>query len=83
MSKPELVIELEDGGQVELLATDGDHVSLTSARAHPPGSTLRGTSPLGPLRIKIRGSTCTGACYRVEGRFVNLSRQQREALKAG
>jgi hypothetical protein len=80
MSGARLAIELADASRAELLETDGERVTLSCARAHPPGSTLHGSSAIGALCIKIRSSTRVGDGYRVEGRFVNLSRSQRAAL---
>lgn len=66
-----------------MLETDGDHVTLESTRAFPPGAPLvaraQGTDET--YRIKVRGSHRTAeGVFRVEGRFVNLSRPARDRL---
>jgi hypothetical protein len=74
---------LEKGGEARLLETDGDHVTLESTRAFPPGSPLvaRAEGTGETYRIKVRGSQRTGdGVFRVEGRFVNLSRPARDRL---
>lgn len=73
-------LELEGGGRASVVETDGDRVSLRSTRAFPPGSPLSGTSPLGTLRIKVRSCRKEGDVFHVDGRFVNLSREQRQRL---
>jgi hypothetical protein len=75
-----LLIELDGGGQADLVESDGEQVTLLCPRAFPPGSTLSGSSAIGALSIKVRRSTRALAAFRVEGRFVNLSRSQRAAL---
>ena len=83
-----LHLRLPDGHVAELLETDGRHVSLLLPHAAPTGSVVRVilSEQEPPLQIKVRGCHRVGesssACarYRVEGRFVNLSRMQREQL---
>lgn len=80
---------LASGGWAEVVATDGNHVELRASSPSPPGSTLVGVSegkgP--PYRVKVR--SCRRApegpppVYRIEGRFVDLSREQRSALLPG
>ena len=77
-----LSLELEGGGRATLVETDGDRVTLHSTRAFPPGSPLSGASPLGALRVKVRGCKKDGDGFAIDGRFVNLSRTQREALSS-
>jgi hypothetical protein len=74
-------LALAGGGQARVLETDGDQVALAATRAFPPGSTLEGSAAeLGDLRVKVRACKKQRDEFRVEGRFVNLSREQRERL---
>ncbi len=84
-----LVLDLARGGSAAVIETDGDRTTLLSTLSSPPGSTLelslQGTS----YRVKVRGCRKqndpdeTGRVFRIEGRWVNLSRSQRERLLAG
>ncbi len=80
MTPEELFVDLDGGGRARVMQTDGDRVTLSSDRAFPPGADLEGSSAIGRLRVKVRGSKRQGDEFRVEGRFVNLSRAQRAAL---
>lgn len=76
-----MTIDLGAGDRASIAETDGDRVTLTSTRAYPPGSTLEGTlSGGGAIHVKVRGCRKDGSDYRVEGRFVNLSRELRQKL---
>ena len=91
---PEL--ELLLGGALRVAQIDGDRVVVESARAFPPGSTLEFRLAAGAkderdgaaadaviFKIKVRG--CRRAqnsdAFRIEGRFVSLSRTARELLQ--
>jgi hypothetical protein len=71
--------ELE-GGSAELVETDGDHVVVEATRSAPPGATLSATLDGVAYSIKVRGAKRTGDVFRIEGRWVNLSRAQRERV---
>ena len=77
---------LENDGHALVIETDGDRVSLESTHPAPPGSPLSTRSEQGvSYRIKVRGCRRVEAAlrpYRIDGRFVNLSRSQRMALTA-
>jgi hypothetical protein len=87
---PEL--ELVLGGALRIEQIADDRVVVESARAFPPGSTLEfrvaGASGNGEaaaqavvFKIKVRGCRRTdGDAFRIEGRFVSLSRAARELL---
>ena len=81
MSK--LLLNLEPEGSASIEQTDGAHVSLHASTAFPPGSTLRGMLQGRSFRyeVKVRGCKRTDVDpirpFRVEGRFINLSREQR------
>jgi hypothetical protein len=92
---PEL--ELLLGGALSIAQIDGDRVVVESARAFPPGSTLEFRLAAGATRereaaaadavifkIKVRGCRRaeSGDAFRIEGRFVSLSRTARELLQA-
>ncbi len=78
-----LLFDLDGDGSASIETTDGNFVSLHSSRAFPPGSTLRGELQGEGLRyeVKVRGSKRTDTDpqrpFRVEGRFINLSRKHR------
>jgi hypothetical protein len=83
-----LELTLAGGGSARLAAFDGQHVVVLSTRAMPPGSTLQGTGGDGSsYMIKVRGcaraAAAEGERFRIEGRFVNLSKEQRARLLGG
>jgi hypothetical protein len=76
---------LPGGGSALVLETDGEHVTLLAPSARPPGSSLLATFDGTNVTIKVRGSRrveadADGRCFRIEGRFVSLSRALRLAL---
>ncbi len=92
-------LSLPNGGEAGVVETDGARAVLVSSAPFPPGATLLGESDdgLGAYALKVRGCrrepppTEMGAApqeaapprFRVEGRWVNLSRPQRERLLGG
>lgn len=82
------LLEVAGGGSARLLSIDGENGSIETERASPPGSTVELVVAGAPLRLKVRqcrrvegGGEPEGAArFRVEGRWVNLSRVQREDL---
>ncbi len=78
-----MLLDLDGEGSASIETTDGNFVSLHSSRAFPPGSTLRGVLQGEGLRyeVKVRGSKRTDTDsehpFRVDGRFINLSREHR------
>ena len=82
-------LRLEGGGAAKILMTDGESVVLLARSSSPPGSTLKGELEGAQFSVKVRrcrrepdpGSP--EATYRIEGRFLNLGRHQRERLLAG
>lgn len=78
---------LREGGRARLVATDGDAVSLLSSAAAPPGTPLEAQLDAVAYRIKVRSCRRSEEdrelVYRIEGRFQNLSRAQRERVTAG
>jgi hypothetical protein len=78
---------LEKGGSALVLEVDGERVTLLCPEAAPPGSSLAGSYEGAPLLVKVRGSRRVepdedGRIFRVEGRFVGLTRQLRDKLAA-
>jgi hypothetical protein len=79
-------LELEDGTRASILETDGDRVVLRAEKAAPPGATLKLGFALesGSYQVKVRGSRRledeSTAGFRIEGRWVNLTRAQRERV---
>ena len=84
-----LLLDLDGDGSASIETTDGNFVSLHASRAFPPGSTLRGQLQDEGLRyeVKVRGSkrmdTDLERPFRVEGRFINLSREHRARVTGG
>jgi hypothetical protein len=81
------VLLLDKGGTALLAETDGDRVTLLSPAAAPPGSSVVATYDGARLVVKVRGSKrvepdAEGRTFRVEGRFVGLTRDLREKLTA-
>jgi hypothetical protein len=89
-----LDFELLKGGSLRILHNAGERVVVISDAAFPPGSTLefqpgvhaaeRLSEALRSIVLRIKVRSCqkhpeTGG-FRIEGRFVNLSRSAREAL---
>jgi hypothetical protein len=77
------------GGDAYIVEHDGDFVTLGSSAPSPPGSTLEAVHTGGPfsvtLRVKVRGCRRHPLPdgrdgFRIEGRFVSLTRAERETL---
>lgn len=84
-------LELKRGGDAFIVENAGDFVTLASVLPSPPGSTVDATHTGGArsvaVRVKVRG--CRRASlpdgregFRIEGRFVSLTRGDREVLFA-
>jgi len=76
------------GGDAFIVEHAGDFVTIASTAPSPPGSTLE-ASFSGPrsvtVRVKVRGCRRHDLPdgrdgFRIEGRFVSLTRAEREAL---
>ena len=79
------VLELARGGTAAVLEVNGEHVVVLASLSSPPGSPLEATLDGATLRIKVRSCQKvepdeSGRAFRIEGRFVSLTREQREAL---
>lgn len=89
MTLPLARLSLKRGGEAFILEHSGDFVILASSAASPPGSTLEATFPGPPrsvsIRVKVRGCRREQlpdghSGFRIDGRFVSLTRGDREAL---
>ena len=75
------------GGDAAIVENQGDHVTVRSSAASPPGSTLalvhtRGSERLA-VQVKVRGCKRLDERelpFRIEGRLVSLTRAGREQL---
>lgn len=82
------LLEVAGGGSARLLSIDGENGTIEAERASPPGSTVELVVAGAPLRLKVRqcrrvegDAELEGKSrFRVDGRWVNLSRAQREDL---
>jgi hypothetical protein len=81
-----LSLSLQDDGTATIEASDGASGILHCSRAFFSGSTLRGFAPeeTALYEVKVRSCKRTDGDaerpFRIEGRFVNLSRAQRERI---
>jgi hypothetical protein len=77
-------VALARGGVGSIGRADDKHVTVDVSAPSPPGSTLELLVANAPLGVKVRScrrlSHEEPPRYRVEGRWVSLSRVQREAL---
>jgi len=82
-------LKLQRDGDAFIIEHTGDLVALLATSPAPPGSTVEATYPGGSrsvaVRVKVRG--CRRADlpdgrqgFRIEGRFVSLTRADREVL---
>ena len=79
------MLELVRGGTAAVLEVNGEHVVVLSSLSSPPGSPLEAKLDAGTLRIKVRSCQKVepddaGRTFRIEGRFVSLTRAQRDTL---
>ncbi len=74
----------DKGGEANLVAIDGERVTLEATISSPPGSPLKGKLRGGglPIRINVHGCRREGEGFRIEGRVIDLSRELRAALTA-
>ena len=82
------ILDLARGGTLAILEMNGDHVAVLSSVSSPPGSPLEAVLDGSTLRIKVRScqrvaADDAGRSYRIDGRFVSLTRVQRENLERG
>ena len=80
-----LVDQGRGGGEVRLIETDGDWAVVEATQPFPIGATLRAIDATTgtEYRLKVRGGKkASEGWFRVEGRLVSLTREQREHLLA-
>lgn len=72
-------LELEDGSLASIIESDGERVVLSAERSAPPGATLklRFSSESESYDVKVRSCRRSSGEFRIEGRWVNLTRDQR------
>jgi hypothetical protein len=86
-----IALQLKRGGDAFIVEHDSDFVTLASSAPSPPGSTVEATYSRGgdarsvSLRVKVRGCRRDPLPdgrdgFRIEGRFVSLTRGDRELL---
>ncbi len=90
-ASPPVALQLKRGGDAFITQHDGDFVVLASSAPSPPGSTVEASYAADArsvsVRVKVRGcrreSLPDGRDgFRIEGRFVSLTRNDREILFA-
>ena len=81
----QLVDQGRGTGSAQVIESDGEWAVVEATQPFPIGATLRGVeSEAGTeYRVKVRGGKkLRDGCYRVEGRFVGMTREERERLLA-
>ncbi len=75
----------EQGGAATLERLDGDFATFISTTASPPGRPLAALTDDGErFQVKVRGCVRLEQAderYRIEGKFFNLTRDQRRRLQ--
>jgi hypothetical protein len=78
-------LELASGGEVELVALAGEGATLELEQPAPPGAPIELVVLGAPARLKVRRCQRVGnegtPRFRIEGRWISLSRAQRESLR--
>lgn len=84
-----VALRLRRGGDAFILEHSGDFVQIASSAPSPPGSTLEASYAADgrsvSVRVKVRGCRRENLPdgregFRIDGRFVSLTRGDREAL---
>jgi hypothetical protein len=79
------MIRWAKGGDANLVAVDGERVTVDSSLSSPPGSLIDGTLLNGgdAIRIKVRGcKKKDGERFVIEGRILDASRDLKTRLAA-
>jgi phage gp45-like len=91
VSQAPVPLSLKRGGDAFIVEHSGDFVVLASTAPSPPGSTVEATHVGGArsvvVRVKVRGCRRDNLPdgregFRIDGRFVSLTRSDREILFA-
>jgi hypothetical protein len=75
----------EEDGEARLVETDGERAELDVTRPFPTGTTLVGIETDTQIEYQFKVRHCRRqeeGWYRVEGRFVSLTKEQRQAVLA-
>jgi hypothetical protein len=76
-------LTVKSGGEAAIVENQGDHVTVRSSVPSPPGSTLALLYEDQAIVVKVRGCKRLDEValpFRIEGRFVSLTRATRERL---
>jgi hypothetical protein len=76
-------LTVKSGGEAAIVENQGDHVTMRSSVPSPPGSTLALLHAGEAIQVKVRGCKRLDEAtlpFRIEGRFVSLTRATREKL---
>lgn len=78
------LVDARGEGDVRLIESDGDWAVVEATLPFPIGATLRTVDAGGTeYRIKVRGGKkVADDCFRVEGRLIGMTREEREGLLA-
>lgn len=78
-----VALSIDNGGNAAIVENRGDHVTVRSSVASPPGSTLSMKHGEFLVLVKVRGCKKlyeNELPFRIEGRLVSFTRAAREAL---
>lgn len=75
-------LELASGKRARLMALDGERVSLLSEEAFAPGARVEASGRGLRLRFKVHRCVRGDDGFAIEGRPIDLTRVNREALAA-
>ncbi len=76
-------LSIVSGGEAAIVEISGDHVTVRSSVASPPGSTLSMKHAEHTVLVKVRGCkrlSDEALPFRIEGRLVSFTRAARDAL---
>ena len=80
---PPLVFTFAGRGTATVVESDGNVVLLDATFSSPPGSPLEGSAEGATYKVKVRSSKKQpgeAPRFLIEGRFVDLTKQQRERV---
>ncbi len=76
-------LRLPNEGVANIVAIDGERVSLLATRPSAPGCPLAGNlNDETPVRVKVHRCRKQGERFLIEGRLIDATRQLRERLSA-
>jgi hypothetical protein len=80
-----VVVSISGHGTGRIVSVEGARVVLETEAAAPPGASLSCDVEGMPLPFKVKVSGCKRTApgtFRIEGRFVDLTREQRLAIES-